>query len=434
MGVWPAEDFRLDPDFKTAVTIVALVLGGLAAIAAYTAIRDREPVLPAYALGGAAAFALVYALGSPWIDGKGMSIVSPALLSAALAGAVLLVQRTSHNVEGWLAGALAAGLILYTSLLFYQGVFLAPREEHRELERIGERFEGEGPALMTEGSVYGPRHFLRRLDAENAKDLRRRQVPLADGGLPDELPYLDTDAIATASLQPYDLLVLRRSPVASRPPGDFGLVEAGTYYEVWKRGGPGAGAASPANRLPLGEPPLQSSAVPDCETVRALADGAGPNGTLLAARPRDGSVLDLSGASLPASWQSTGSTFTPDSPGTAEIDAQVGTDGEYTVWVGGNVHGELAVSAGGRTAAPRRQALNIGLYEPFGPFELSQGTETIALDYSEGPHPGSGADPTPIGPILLERIQPDDRGTVSVSTSSYRQLCDEPWDWIEASG
>src|SRR6202008_2684070 len=100
---------------------------------------------PAYAAGGVVAFAIVYLLGSPWIDGKGMAIISPALLAAGLTGAALLILRTSHNIEGWLVGGVSAGLILYTSFLFYQGVFLAPPEEHRELERIGEEFSGEGP-------------------------------------------------------------------------------------------------------------------------------------------------------------------------------------------------------------------------------------------------------------------------------------------------
>jgi hypothetical protein len=436
MGVWPAEDFRLDPDFSFGVTILAVVLAGLAGYACYLAIRDKDRLLPSYALGGALAFAIVYALGSPWIDGKGMAIVSPALLAAGLTGAALLVLRTSHNIEGWLVGAVTAGLILMTSFLFYQGVFLAPYDEQRELERIGEDFDGEGPALLTEGSTYGPRHFLRELDAENAKDLRRRTVALADGGLPDDVPYLDTDLIATPSLAPYNLLVLRRSPAASRPPGDFGLAEAGTYYEVWERGGEGAAPGSPLERLPLGEPPLNSSAVPDCAQVESLAAAAGADGTLLAARPADSVPIDLSGVSLPGSWERDGSTrVIPHSSGSIEVGAELPAEADYTLWVGGNILGELEVSAGDQTAEPRRQALNQNLYEPFGPFELAAGEQTFTLDYSDSRFgPGAGGDPTPLGPIFVQRVQPADRGTVSVPASDYRQLCDQAWDWIEAYG
>ena len=37
----------------------------------------------------------------------------------------------------------------------------------------------EGGTLITEGSTYAGRHFLRNLDAENAKDLRRRPAGTA---------------------------------------------------------------------------------------------------------------------------------------------------------------------------------------------------------------------------------------------------------------
>jgi hypothetical protein len=431
MGIWPAQDFRLDAKFGLAITILAVVLAGLAAFACWTALRDRKPLPAAYALGGAAAFALVYIVGSPWVDGKAMAIASPALLTAALAGAALLVQRSSGNIEGWLAGALAGGLILYTSMLFFQGVFLAPRDEHRELERIGERYAGEGPALVTEGSSYGPRHFLRLLDAENAKDLRRRPVTLADGGAPDELPFVDPDAIASASLAPYNLLVMRRSPFASRPPADFSLAEAGRYYEVWRRDG----AAPPLQRLPLGEPPLENAAVPDCSAVESLAAAVGPAGTLVAARPTRALVLDLGTADAPDSWRLDGSYFLPDSSGALEAPVEVTAPGEWEVWVGGNILGGLAVAVGEERAPQRRQALNQNLYEPFGPFDLAAGPQTVTLDYSDGgPHPGAGADPTPLGPVVIARAGPPDRGTVEVAAPEYRRLCDQPWDWIEAYG
>ncbi|MDP9228970.1 MAG: hypothetical protein M3M99_07915, partial [Actinomycetota bacterium] len=313
-----------------------------------------------------------------------------------------------------------------------QGVRLAPRAEHRELEEIGKRFEGRGPALVTEGSVYGPRHFLRELDAEHDKDLRRSQVTLADGSLPDDLAFVDTDAIATESLAPYRLLVFRRSPVASRPPGEFRLAGAGKFYEVWERSVALPGR-SLAEHLPLGRPP-SNSAVPDCAELKALADRAGAGATLMAAVPGDYVLVDLAAASRPESWGSSqAGTFTPRSSGTLQVDAEVLTPGEYRLWVGGNVLGELTVAVGGQQAASERQAINSNLYQPFGPFTLTAGTQTITMDYEgRSLHPGSGEEATPLGPIVLERVQADDRGTVAVPASDYQRLCDQPWDWIEA--
>jgi hypothetical protein len=431
MGIWPAEDFRYDPHLKVVVTLAVVTLTVLAGFAAYTAVRDRDYSFSAYAIGGGVAFLMVYAVGSPWIDGKAMTIISPGLLMAGLTGVALMIERTPFRIEGWIVGAIAAGLIGWSSFLAYHGVWLAPRAEHIELQRIGDRFAGRGPALMTEGSIYGTRHFLRRLDAEGAKDLRRNQVTLRDGSLPDNAPYVDLDMIAPGELARYRLLVFRRSPVTSRPGGDFRLAYAGKYYEVWER------TASPTSgkvdHLPLGEPP-EDSAVPDCAAVEALAARSGPRGVLVAARPRDTQRLDLRGAAIPQSWASDPGLFWPRSAGMLTTDISVGTAGEYTVWIGGDIYDELQVSIGGHTAPAVRDALNTNGYEPIGPFHLDAGSQTMTItSHGSDLHPGSATSSvTPLGPVILERIQPADRGTVTVPGSDSRALCNQRWDWIEA--
>jgi hypothetical protein len=431
MGIWPAKDFRMDIDLNALVVILGLVLAGLGLFAAYTAYRDGQPLLPAYAVGGALAFAVVYAVGSPWIDGKGMAIVSPALLSAGLIGAVILIQRTPYAVGGWLVAALAGGLVLYSSFLFYQGVWLAPRGEHRELEQIGERFEGQGPMLMTEGSIYGPRHFLRSEDAENAKDLRRRTVPLRDGSLPDDVNYLDTDMLADADFDQYRLLVFRSSPVQSRPPGEFQQVYDGTYYEVWEKvGSPIVGQAL-VERLPLGEPP-DNSAVPNCADVRSLADKAGPDGTLLAQPADTHFLLNLSGASHPGAWSASGTTFTPDGSGTLTANLEVPSAGSWRIWVGGDIHSKLTVTVGDQSASAR-EAINVNRYQPFGPFQLGAGTQPIRFTYDgAGLAPGSAVDPTPLGPIIAQSVHSTELPLVRVPVARAEQLCGISWDWIEA--
>jgi len=433
MGIWPAKDFRQDIDLNALIVILGLVLVGLGLFAAYTAYREGQPLLPAYAVGGALAFAAVYAVGSPWIDGKGMAIVSPALLCAGLVGAVLLIQRTPYAVGGWLVAALAGGLVLYSSFLFYRGAWLAPREEHLELEQIGERFAGQGPMLMTEGSIYGPRHFLRKEDAEGAKDLRRRQVPLRDGSPPDNVNYLDTDMLADSDFDPYRLLVLRRSPVASRPPGQFRRVYAGTYYEVWQKSGSPVFGQELIERLPLGSPP-SNSAVPDCSAVQVLAQKAGPDGTLVAEPADEHFLLDLSGASHPKEWTLTGTTFTPHGGGTLTANVNVPAAGSWRIWVGGSIYSELTITAGDESASIRN-AINTTRYQPFGPFQLAAGDQKIEFKSGgAGLAPGSGTPPTPLGPIILQRAQTVDLATVRVPASQYQRLCNVPWDWIEAYG
>jgi hypothetical protein len=433
IGIWPAEDFRDATDLNGLIVVLAVVLGALALFAAYTAWREGQPLVPAYVLGGFVAFLIVYAAGSPWIDGKGMTIVSVALLSSGLAGAVLLIQRTPYAVGGWLVAAIASGLVLYSSWTMYQSVWLAPHDEHRELEQIGERFSGEGPMLMTEGSIYGPRHFLRKEDAEGAKDLRRRVDPLRDGSLPDDVDYLDTDMLADGDFDPYRLLVLRRSPVASRPPGSFQRVYQGTYYEVWQKIGTPVLGQPLIERLPLGEPP-DNSAVPDCGQLKALADRAGPTGTLLA-QPADVHFpVDLTGATASDGWSIDGTTFTPHGSGTLTATVDVPAAGSWRVWVGGDIFSTLTVSVNGHSDSATN-ALNVNRYQPFGPFQLTAGSHEIEFrSDGSGLGPGSGADPSPLGPVVLQQDRTVDLPRLTVRPADYQQLCNAPWDWIEAYG
>ena len=165
-------------------------------------------------------------------------------------------------------------------MLGYHDATLTPHDRHSELAWIGERFAADGPALMTEYDPYGPRWFLRRMDAEGAGELRTRPVPLADGGVLVKAQSADIDAFAYNGLSDYRTLVLRRSPVASRPPSTFQLAWRGHWYDVWRRDP----SASPVRvHLGLGMP-SDPGAVPPCGEVVGLAQAARPGGALLAAQ------------------------------------------------------------------------------------------------------------------------------------------------------
>ena len=67
-----------------------------------------------------------------------------------------------ERVLGTTVLALVLAGVLWSNALGYHDVSLAPYDQLRELESIGEEFAGEGPALMTEYQPYGVRHFLRK--------------------------------------------------------------------------------------------------------------------------------------------------------------------------------------------------------------------------------------------------------------------------------
>ncbi len=116
------------------------------------------------------------------------------------------------------------------------------------------------------------------------------------------------------------------------------------------------------------------------------------------------------------------------------FEAPVPTAGSYRIWIGGDIYRELTVSAGGRSASAS-DALNINRYQPFGPFQLGSGQQRITI-HSDGPGlaPGSGVEPTPLGPVILQKVEADSPVVVQLRSSEYSRLCNAPWDWIEAYG
>ncbi|MGH2962198.1 MAG: hypothetical protein ACRDL3_08410, partial [Solirubrobacterales bacterium] len=261
-GIWPSGDFRLDPEQDLVTGVLIAVAIGAAIGGAALAIRARAWPLLTYAGGALAACAVAVAVGSPWVDAKALAIASPAVLLAACAGATAAAGfREPH-----------AG-VLWSNALAYREVTLAPRGQLAELAEIGGRIDGEGPTLMTEYQPYGVRHFLRDASPEGASELRRRRIPLRDGGTVRTGRYADTDRLDPGAVLAYRTLVLRRSPVQSRPPAPYSLAFRGEHYDVWQRAAASPGAVVSHAGLGSGTAP---AAVPRCEAVRRLARRVGP--------------------------------------------------------------------------------------------------------------------------------------------------------------
>lgn len=412
LGVWPAGDFRFDPD-GTVVTVVLIALTIVAAAVGLWAAwsgRRRDATLALYATS-LLACAAIFIVGSPWAGAKALATASPVALSLAIAGA-LVALRIDRFVGGALIVVVAGG-VLWSGVVAYGGVSLAPYEQLRELEQIGEEYAGQGPALMTEYSPYGARHFLRELDGEAASELRERTVPLRGGGVVEKGYAADTDELDLNGLLEYRTLVLRRSPVRSRPPSPYRLVWEGEAYEVWQR--PEVLAEEPPEHLPLGGE-YDASAVPRCSEVLALAERAeaqgGGDAHLLAARHAP--VHDATDGNL-----------------------EVPSAGRYTAWLLGSVRGkdELYVD-GEKIGEARHEINNEGGYIHMGETQLSAGKHEAELRFGGADlHPGSGGFPrTSVGPLLFAPAGEEEGEIVSVPAGEARSLCGQRWDWIEAIG
>jgi hypothetical protein len=343
-GVWPTGDFRLRPEDLTATYVLIALVVFAAVVGITVAVTRRAWEIALYAtstLLAAVAFGL---LGSPWLAGKAFAIASPVIVFCAVVGCSALVAR-GRRVEGFVALAAVALGVLWSNSLAYREVNLAPRQQLAELERIGKDFAGGGPALMTEYQPYGVRHFLRNLDAEGASELRRRPVLLRDGSMLAKGRYADLSAFRPADIQVYETLILRRSPLASRPPSAYRRTWSGRYYEVWQQG-------------------------------EAIAVGA------------------------PVSCRGR-ATQLPVRRG--PVDVVVARRGRYELWVGGSFRGRLVTLVDGRRiGSAQHQLSSEGQYVPLGEVTLDPGAHTVELrQTSSWLDPGSGGPAWPIGPLVL---------------------------------
>ncbi|HEY5159607.1 MAG TPA: hypothetical protein VII83_00920 [Gaiellaceae bacterium] len=431
-GVWPNGDFRLWPQERAATVALVAVVAVAAAAALFVSLKRRLWQLPMLVAAVVVSALVIERTSPPWLAGKVYAIASPVLVLAALAAAAILAE-SGFRIEGAFLAILVAGGVFWSTALAYHDVWLAPRAQLRELELVGNRFAFQGPALMTEYQPYGVRHFLRKLDAEGASELRVRPVYLKDGTMLGKGEFADLDQFATGDILIYRTLVLRSSPVESRPPAPYSLVWRGRYYDVWQR--PDPSTPQVLEHLGLGDA-LHIAAVPVCSDVLRLGKIAAMVGGRLIAAPRtNGVLLSLAATEHPASWSSdsTSQSVVPNSAGVLSGLITVRASGPYTVWLGGSFARTVTISVDGRRVGSLRGMLTeTGQWTPFGSLRLRAGSHTLTLDYGGSRlAPGSGAGPFTLGPLALSPAEPDN--LVSVSPAGARELCGTSLDWVEAA-
>jgi len=409
-GIWPVGDFRFRPGemavtyLLIAVVVVSAVLGVL------TLARARSWGVALYAgmaLGAAVAFQLH---GSPWVAAKAFAVGAPAVVLLAAVGAAAL-YAAGRRVEGAVLGSVVALGVIWSNALAYGDLTLAPRAQLAELEQIGELFGGTGPLLMTEYQPYGVRHFLRDADPEGASELRRRLVPLRDSSLLEKGAYADLDALRLDAVLTYRTLVLRRSPLRSRPPAPYRRVWRKRFYEVWQRP---VALTTPVDHLPLGDSISSPVAEPACNAIGRLARTSGGR-RLIAAEGEAPIVLALA----------------PLREGSVDLDVAIPDGGRWELWVGGSFRGALsAVVDGRKVGSTRHQLNNAGQYTPLGSTELAPGMHRVRLSHDvDRLRPGTTGAPWRFGPLVLSRD--GDGQVLEVPLHRAARLCGKPLDWVE---
>lgn len=435
-GIWPAGDFRVDPvSGPLAALLIALALAA-ALLGVIHAVRRRLMGPVTYAAGGCLGLAIIIAKGSPWVDGKAMATISPAVLLLAGIGVAWVIEQRRGRVALAAAGVgmlLVAG-VAWSNLLAYRDVSLAPRGQLEELNEIGEEIAGDGPTLMTEYHPYGARYFLREAAPEGAAELRYRLVPLRDGGEVAKGGYADTDELDLSGLVVYRTLVLRRSPAQSRPPVGYEMVREGGFYTVWQR--PPGPPARAIEHLPLGDA-VDPGAVPPCSEVRRLAALLGPTGVLAAVPRAPVGAVDLGSFATPADWRVAGDEvyLYPETDGIARGVLETPAGGELLAWVGGSLRGTLTLAVDAQIAGAAGPHLNnFGQYVQVGGVDLGRGQHAVALGFEENPvAPGGGGNAAAVGPLILARDDIDSPVRYFPAARA-EELCGKRWDWVEAIG
>jgi hypothetical protein len=431
-GIWPTGDFRVTPrDLAIADVLIAITAFGALSSLCW-AWRRKAWSLLGYVAAAALGCAMVSLLGSPWVDGKAFAIVSPAFVLAGLCGVVSLLAGRLRAVSLLAGLAIAAGVV-WSNVLAYQDVNLAPRDRLEEIADIGEQIKGQGPTLFAQYDPYAGRHFLRDAAPDVPFDTRARPLDMQTLSL-SEL-YADIDAFQPASVLAYRTIVLPRSPVASRPPLPYRRTQKLRYYEIWQR--PRALPETVSAQLPLGGL-LNASAVPSCKDVLRLAQFAGPGGRLAAARAPTPAMVLLGRATRPKKWHAGASDLAkvrPFGPGTLQASFKVDRAGRYDAWLGGSFRSAVHISIDGKQLKSARGVLNWPeAFFPLGTLALSPGPHRVALRYDGADlHPGSGGNPLPLGPVGFTPVNAP-RPVESVPARSARRLCGQALDWVEAIG
>jgi hypothetical protein len=411
-GIWPSGDFRVKPDHLV-LTYVLIAVVILAAIAGAWWAWRRSAWGPLVHVGMAGIGALlIVGLSSPWVGGKAIAIAAPAFVALALAGCGAFFG-SGRVVEASVAATAIVLGVLWSNVLQYHDVWLAPRGQLHELETIGKRFAGVAPTLMTTYEPYGVRHFLRNSDPEGASELRRRYVYLRNGKTLEKTESADIDRFRLDQVLVYRMLVLRRGPAASRPPSSYSLAWSGRYYEVWVR--PVHPPRRIVEHLSLGDA-TQAGAVPRCSDVLRLAREAKGGSLLYAVAPE----------AVPVT--------TPPLSGTLAVDTTVPTGGTYTVWLAGDWYGNATVWVDGQKVGSKRHELNWpGLFTDLGTIDLAPGSHRVRITVDRGGwHPGSGGSSYAFGPLTLSPLDRNRDEVDSLPPADARRLCGRSLDWVEA--
>jgi hypothetical protein len=429
LGIWPTGDFRFAPSiFTKPFNLLLLIVLFLVFLGIYQSWKSKNSFIFLMTCS-ALIYSLIFSFGNAWIGGKCLAMSSPFVLMSAFCGIAFLINL-NHKIEATLSLVLVVGGVALSYLHIFHEVWLAPYSQLKQLQTIGEDARLASPTLMIEYSPYSVRHFLRNLTPEGAGELRRNLIPLKTGLGLDKGIYADIDDFKLSSIEAYNTLILRRSPIASRPPSNYKLMYELQNYEVWEKD---LNSPQILQHISYGNDNNPGS-TPRCIDLVALSKSA-PQGSRFAAVTRTPNLnLDLNQSSLPLNWSpgnSSGSVV-PKGNGGIESQVTVSQPGNYSIWVGGSYRGKVNLVIDGKDAyASSAQINHSNSYIQLGTIFLTTGTHRIQFTYTTSLFsPGSGGPSFEVGPVVFSHSSANLPVKI-IAPSQLKSLCGKSIDWIE---
>jgi hypothetical protein len=437
-GVWISGDYRF-PQYahRAPSEVLGIFVLVLAAVGLVFAVRRRAWSVAWLGIAGLAALYYVAHRYGPWIQFKADSVSSPISLLLAFAGVGALLRISRRLIVGVLPALVIAGGVLAGNALLYHNVTLAPYERLRNLEFIGERFANEGPTLTPDFEEYA--EYYLRDDNENSvvngptlglrPDVNRATEP---GGI---FAY-DLNEFTLSWVESFRTIVMRRNPLASRPPSNYRLVYLSPYYEVWQRQQPATTVlAHVAGTDTAGR---RNAAV--CSEVAAQAGRAGPAAQIAYMPAPTGYVqVDGSNTTLSGSFAAAGGTILPTGAGRAVREQPIPVAGRYDFFLSGSFGRPVNVSIDGRHVGTAAYQVSYpGQWFLIGSRWLSHAVHVIAITrggVSLHPGNGEGVDGLnrTIGPLVIIPSRPTVPLVRYTSVRQFRRLClsTRPLRWVE---
>jgi hypothetical protein len=444
IGVWISNDYRfpglahagVSHDFDVFIVVLGVI--GVA-----YALWRRRWVIAAFGIAAPIALAYWVAHSGPWVEFKAYTITATMFLLMAFVGAGGLATVRGRRlaipvrVVGWVCVLTVAGAVLYGNAVTYHSISLAPAGRYRQLAAIGERYAGIGPAFYPAFDEYAE-FFLRR---ERAYDLVRPPAtriklrPNTVHTAPGEPMFsLDLNQLELSFVESNPLVVLPRSPVASRPPANFDLVDRTPEFDVWRRVRP---SSEVLFHLPLsGVPATSTRAI--CGSLAANVRRAGPGARIAYVPSRPLANLIPAAVTHPSYWHG-GEAVQAYGAGAIQGSLSLPGSGIYDIWMAGSIGRPLTLYVDGRRiASVGYQERYPDQYIHFADISLSSGRHVIRLTRPNGSllaGSGDGPDATSglVGPLLFTLKRAGDEVVRVVPGSEAHRVCaaHAGYQWIE---